>query len=220
MNNRLFRWLIRLYFWILILLLAIFVKAPYDFMAFNTFLGYLPIEIGFQLRRFNDRRALAFWLLLLLWLIFYPNAPYVVTDLMHLSWLQPHTSVNGILKSDPVIWLIFAMMIICAFTCLILGTLSLEQTARQLTMLTTPHRPWIKNCWIVLFSLTAGVGIYIGRFLRLHSIYLLFTPSWFFNQLLGIWSLKMIEFVLIMAVMQLIIYLLLKLFQHASTEVL
>ena len=30
----------------------------------------------------------------------------------------------------------------------------------------------------------------------------------------------MIEFVLIMAVMQLIIYLLLKLFQHASTEVL
>ena len=220
MNNRLFRWLIRLYFWILILLLAIFVKVPYDFMAFNTFLGYLPIEIGFQLRRFNDRRALAFWLLLLLWLIFYPNAPYVVTDLMHLSWLQPHTSVNGILKSDPVIWLIFAMMIICAFTCLVLGTLSLEQTARQLTMLTTPHHPWIKNCWIVLFSLTVGVGIYIGRFLRLHSIYLLFTPSWFFNQLLGIWSIKMIEFVLIMAVMQLIIYLLLKLFQHASTEVL
>lgn len=211
-----FRWLIRLYFWILILLLLVLVKAPYNFMAFNTFLGYLPIEIGFQLRRFNDRRALAFWLTLIFWVIFYPNAPYVVTDLMHLSWLHPHTSVNGILKSNPVIWLIFAMMVICALSCLIFGTLSLEQTAKQLTMLTTPHQPWLKNWWVVFFSFTAGVGIYIGRFLRLHSLYLFFTPSWFFRQLLGIWSLQMVEFVLIMAGMQIIVYLLLKFFQMAN----
>ena len=210
------RWLIRLYFWILIILLAIFVKAPYDFMAFNTFLGYLPIEIGFKLRRFNDRRALAFWLGLFFWVIFYPNAPYVTTDLFHLSWLHPHTSVNGILKTTPVIWLIFAMMVVCALSCLILGTLSLEKTAQQLTALTTPHHPGIKNCWIIIFSLVAGVGIYIGRFLRLHSIYLLFTPSWFFRQLLGIWSGQMIEFVLIMAGLQLLTYWLLKLFQWGN----
>lgn len=212
------RWSIRLYFWLLIILLAVFVKAPYDFMAFNTFLGYLPIEIGFQLRRFNDRRALAFWVGLAVWIIFYPNAPYVTTDLFHLSWLHPHTSVNGILKSDPTMWLIFAMMVVCAFSCLVLGTLSLEKTAQQLTTLTTPHHPWIKYCWVTAFSLIAGVGIYIGRFLRLHSIYLLFTPSWFFKQLLGIWSWPMVEFVLIMAVMQLIVYCLLKAFRQAGKE--
>lgn len=210
------RWLIRLYFWLLIILLAVFVKSPYDFMAFNTFLGYLPVEISFQLRRFNDRRALAFWLVLIVWIIFYPNAPYVTTDLFHLSWLHPHTSINGILKTNPVMWLIFAMMVVCALSCLILGTLSLEKTAQQLTNLTTPHHPRVKNCWIIIFSLIAGVGIYIGRFLRLHSIYLLFTPSWFFKQLMGIWSWPMVEFVLIMAAMQLIVYYLLKLFQKAD----
>lgn len=212
------RWLIRLYFWLFIILLAVFVKAPYDFMAFNTFLGYLPIEIGFQLRRFNDRRALAFWVGLVAWIIFYPNAPYVTTDLFHLSWLHPHTSVNGILKSDPTMWLIFAMMVVCAFSCLVLGTLSLEKTAQQLTALTTPHHPRIKYGWVTAFSLIAGVGIYIGRFLRLHSIYLLFTPSWFFKQLIGIWAWPMVEFVLIMAAMQLIVYCLLKVFQQAGKE--
>ena len=106
MKQSTFCWLIRLYFWSLIILLAVFVKPPYDFMAFNTFLGYLPIEIGMLLRRFNDRRALAFWVLLVIWLLFYPNAPYVSTDLFHLSWLHPHTNVTGILKTDPVMWLI------------------------------------------------------------------------------------------------------------------
>ncbi|WP_225349570.1 DUF1361 domain-containing protein [Limosilactobacillus oris] len=185
-------------------------------MAFNTFLGYLPIEIGMLLRRFNDRRALAFWVLLVIWLLFYPNAPYVSTDLFHLSWLHPHTNVTGILKTDPVMWLIFAMMLVCALSCLILGTISLDHTTRQLTQLTSPHHPRLQYCWLVLFMLTASTGIYIGRFLRLHSIYLLFTPSWFFKQLWGIWSWPTVEFILILTGMQLIVYWLLKLTQQAS----
>ncbi len=216
MKQSTFCWLIRLYFWSLIILLAVFVKPPYDFMAFNTFLGYLPIEVGMLLRRFNDRRALAFWVLLIIWLLFYPNAPYVSTDLFHLSWLHPHTSVTGILKTDPVMWLIFAMMLVCALSCLILGTISLDHTTRQLTQLTSPHHPRLQYCWLVLFMLTASTGIYIGRFLRLHSIYLLFTPSWFFKQLWGIWSWPTVEFILILTGMQLIVYWLLKLTQQAS----
>lgn len=213
-----FQWRTRLFFWILIILLWIFVKSPYNFMAFNTFLGYVPIEISFQLRRFNDRRALAFWLGLVLWIIFYPNAPYVTTDLFHLSWLKPHTSVNGILKTDPHIWLIFAVMIICAFACLILGTVSLDRTAQQLTQLTTPHHPAIKYCWVIIFCFTSSVGIYIGRFLRLHSLYLLFTPSWFFRQLMGIWSRSMLQFTAILTVMQVIIYWLIKVSQRVYRE--
>ena len=211
-------WRIRLFFWILIILLKVFVRAPYDFMAFNTFLGYVPIELSFHLKRFNDRRALAFWVLLVIWLVFYPNAPYVMTDLFHLSWLHAHTSINGILRSDPVIWLNFAMMMVCALSCLLIGTVTLDQTARQLTQLTTPHHPRIRYLWIVFFMTLASIGIYIGRFLRLHSIYLLFTPTWFFKQLWSIWSIKMIEFVVIMTILQLIVYWLMKVSQHYNME--
>ena len=209
-------WRIRLFFWILIILLKIFVRAPYDFMAFNTFLGYVPIELSFHLKRFNDRRALAFWLLLITWLVFYPNAPYVMTDLFHLSWLHPHTSITGILRSDPLVWLNFAMMMVCAISCLLIGTATLEQTARQLTMLTTTRRARLRYLWIIIFMTLASVGIYIGRFLRLHSIYLLFTPTWFFRQLWSIWSIQTFEFVAIMTILQLIVYWLMKVSQHFS----
>lgn len=211
-------WRIRLFFWVLIILLKLFAQAPYDFMAFNTFLGYVPIELSFHLKRFNDRRALAFWLLLIIWLIFYPNAPYVMTDLFHLSWLHPHTSINGILRSDPVIWLNFAMMMVCALACLLVGTVTLDQTARQLTRLTTPHQPRLRYLWIVIFMTMASIGIYIGRFLRLHSIYLLFTPTWFFCQLWSIWSGRTAAFVAIMTILQLIVYWLLKVCQHFSID--
>ena len=211
-------WRIRLFFWVLIILLKLFAQARYDFMAFNTFLGYVPIELSFHLKRFNDRRALAFWLLLIIWLIFYPNAPYVMTDLFHLSWLHPHTSINGILRSDPVIWLNFAMMMVCALACLLVGTVTLDQTARQLTRLTTPHQPRLRYLWIVIFMTMASIGIYIGRFLRLHSIYLLFTPTWFFRQLWSIWSGRTAAFVAIMTILQLIVYWLLKVCQHFSID--
>lgn len=201
-----FQWKVRIFFLVLIAYLWLTVKPPYNFMAFNTFLGYLPIEFGFQMRRFNDRRALAFWVTLILWVIFYPNAPYVSTDLFHLSWLRPHTSINGILKSDPHIWLIFVLMIVCAFSCLILGTISLQNTAARLTRLTSPHHPQLQAWWVLFFCFTSSVGIYIGRFLRLHSLYLLFTPSWFIRQLLGIWSKPMLEFTIMLTVMQLITY--------------
>lgn len=211
-------WRIRLFFWVLIILLKLFAQAPYDFMVLNTFLGYVPIELSFHLKRFNDRRALAFWLLLIIWLIFYPNAPYVMTDLFHLSWLHPHTSINGILRSDPVIWLNFAMMMVCALACLLVGTVTLDQTARQLTRLTTPHQPRLRYLWIVIFMTMASIGIYIGRFLRLHSIYLLFTPTWFFRQLWSIWSGRTAAFVAIMTILQLIVYWLLKVCQHFSID--
>lgn len=210
------QWQIRFFFWLTIILLWLFMPSPYDFMSFNVFLAYIPVEIGFQLPRFNDRRALAFWVSLVVWLLFYPNTPYVMTDLFHLSWLRPHTNINGILKSDPYIWLIFAVMIICATGCLFFGLLSLDQVSHQLSTLVFPDHPQTKYCWIILFSFISSIGIYIGRFLRLHSIYLFFTPSWFFHQLMAIWSIRMLQFTLIMTVLQIVAYWILKTVQRTG----
>lgn len=200
-----YRWQLRLFFLGWIIFLKITMKPPYDFMAFNTFLAYIPIELSFQLSRFADRRSLLFWLLSLLWLLFYPNAPYVMTDLFHLSWLKPHTNVSGILKADPHIWYIFAIMIISALVCLLIGSLELLNTSALIAKVLLPNHQWLRYPLMVLFTLCSSTGIYIGRFLRLHSIYMLMTPSWFFKQLLGIVSPLMIEFVLILTTLQLII---------------
>lgn len=180
-------------------------KSPFNFMAFNTFLGYIPIEISFHLPRFADRRSLLFWLMTLLWLLFYPNAPYVMTDLFHLSWLHPHTNVSGILKSSPSIWLIFAIMMISAFVCVLIGSLELLNTSSLIAKVLLPKHPELRYLLMVLFTFCSSVGIYIGRFLRLHSVYMLITPSWFFRQIFGALSPSSLSFVVILTVLQLII---------------
>ena len=198
-------WQIRLFLLGWIILLKLVMKLPYNFMAFNVFLAYVPIELGFQLRHFADRRSLAFWVLLILWVVFYPNAPYVMTDLYHLAWLHPHTSISGIFRSDPHTWLMFSLMVISAFACALFGAISLLQTSRLLTMMTTPrHLQW-RLVWISCCSFISSVGIYIGRFLRLHSLYILMTPGWFIKQLLRMWNAEMIQFVIILTITQLIL---------------
>lgn len=201
-----YQWKLRLYFLILLTTLQLLLKSPFNFMVLNVFLAYLPIEFSFWMQHFADRRSLAFWALLVLWLVFYPNTPYVMTDLFHLSWLHPHTSTTGILRSDPKMWLAFALMVLSAFSCAIFGTVEITRISRLLEKMLTPKITGFHLIWIALFSFLAGVGIYIGRFLRLHSIYLFITPSWFFKQLLSIWSWPMLEFVLIMTLLQLLIY--------------
>lgn len=208
----------RLFMLCWIILLAITMKVPFNFMAFNVFLAAVPIEIGFQIRRFTDKRSLAFWALLLLWLLFYPNAPYVMTDLFHLSWLHPHTAVSGLLRTDPRMWAIFCLMVTSAFAAVLFGTVSLLTVSRLLTLVTTPHHLGMRYVWIILFTICSSVGIYIGRFLRLHSFYLLMTPSWFFKQLLSIFKPQMWSFTLSMTITQLLLALLINLIRKSAHE--
>lgn len=200
-----YRWQLRCFFFVWIIFLHLIMKAPYNFMAFNTFLGYLPIEISFHLPKLADRRSLLFWTMSLLWLLFYPNAPYVLTDLFHLSWLHPHTNVSGILKSDPTIWLIFSIMIISAFCCVLIGSLELLNTSSLIAKVLAPRYPHIRYLLMLIFTFCSSVGIYIGRFLRLHSVYMLITPSWFWRQIIAAASWQAFQFVIILTVLQLII---------------
>lgn len=200
-----YRWQLRCFFFAWIIFLQLVMRPPYNFMALNTLLGYIPIEISFHLPKLADRRSLLFWVTTILWLLFYPNAPYVLTDLFHLSWLRPHTNVSGILKADPVIWLIFSIMIISAFCCVLIGSLELLNTSSLIAKVLTPHHPRIRYLLMLIFTVCSSIGIYIGRFLRLHSAYLLITPSWFWRQILTAISWQAVQFVIIMTVLQLII---------------
>ncbi len=54
--------------------------------------------------------------------------------------------------------------------------------------------------------LISSVGIYIGRFLRLHTAYLFLNPQWVVQQLLEMWNTRMLIFVIFMTIIQVIMW--------------
>ena len=59
----------------------------YAFLAWNLFLAWIPFMISQKLSTEKNR-----WKILLLfstWLLFLPNAPYIITDFLHLRQRPP-----------------------------------------------------------------------------------------------------------------------------------
>lgn len=89
------------------------------------------------------------------WLLFLPNAPYIITDLLHLK-----------ISSNSLLWLDVLMVTSFAYNGLILFFLSMLDMQNLLSKYL--RKSVIKYCIPVLFLLT-GFGMYLGRFLRYNS---------------------------------------------------
>ncbi|MGV3526137.1 MAG: DUF1361 domain-containing protein [Candidatus Sericytochromatia bacterium] len=128
----------------------------YGFLLWNLFLAVIPL-LCTQLSLIWGQGRWRKRLLppLLLWLLFFPNAPYVVTDLMHL----------GVLQQMPR-WYDPLMVFVCALSALWAGFLSL----RDVEFLLRPHLSGgLLQLGGVLTWGLCGVGIYLGRVLRWNS---------------------------------------------------
>lgn len=200
------QWKIRIFFWAYILFLLIFVHGTFSFLALNTLLGYVPIELSFHLLKMKHKKSLSFVVLFLIWLLFYPNAPYVLTDLFHLSLLNPHSLSTGLIKSTPVIWLNYTYLIISALSCAIIGTIQLKKVCQQVTNSWLPHLRLSQSLLVVILTILSSIGIYMGRFLRIHSLYVLLTPTWIIGQISHMWTTNMWLFTLFLTVIQLVLY--------------
>nr|ABN71566.1 putative ribonuclease II [uncultured bacterium] len=124
------------------------------------------IPLGFALLAYDrDRRGLGGLGLLLplaLWLAFLPNAPYLVTDFVH---LRDETSMP--------IWFDVALLTSFAWIGLMLGFVSvyLVQTVVR------RHAGAAAGWALVLATFGAcGVGVYVGRYLRLNTWDLVVRP--------------------------------------------
>ena len=134
----------------------------YGFLAWNLLLAGLPFAFAL-LAHLAHESAAPGWLRtpavaasLGLWLVFFPNAPYLVTDLAHLRAQRPGAPL----------WYDAALFGAFLATGVTAGLASLllvhGMVARRLGRLAG----WSV---IVLASLLGGFGIYLGRFVRLNS---------------------------------------------------
>lgn len=140
-------------------------------MVWNLFLALLPLVFA-KLLQINEKnpKKVKTVIFAFLWLFFFPNAPYLLTDFIHISTIKYYSMADLyspiIYSTDIVPWI---KLVHIGFGAL-LGTLS------GLFSLYIIHRLLIKargktlaNLIIVMASILSGYGIYIGRFLRFNS---------------------------------------------------
>jgi uncharacterized membrane protein len=129
----------------------------YGFLLWNLFLAGVPLFLSTVMRAANNlgtRRIFQLGLFAL-WLLFLPNSPYILTDILHLTR-----------ASHAPAWYDLALLLSCSGTGLLLGYLSLIDVQEIVARRFTPAIAWM----IALTSLVlSGFGIYLGRFLRWNS---------------------------------------------------
>lgn len=132
---------------------------PTRFFVWNLALAWIPVffAAGFGVVR---RRI---WLipLGLGWLAFLPNAPYLLTDLVHLG-------------SDAELWRHVMQYGVAAWTGMLLGVVSMHLVHRRITREFGAPTGWI----VVAVSVgLCAIGVVIGRFQRWNSWDLLTQPK-------------------------------------------
>lgn len=139
--------------------------GAYAFLIWNLFLAWLPLVFAL-LACENYRSGLGkkwrFWSLTGTWLLFFPNAPYILTDLIHLTTYRfPH------------FWVDLTPVLLCALTGLVVGFVSLYLMQSVVRQMFGPITSWL---FIAAVAALSGMGIYVGRFMRLNTWDIVFKP--------------------------------------------
>ncbi|WP_236747669.1 DUF1361 domain-containing protein [Acetilactobacillus jinshanensis] len=199
---------IRTFFIIWMILIGVFeVNTPVHFLVLNTFLAYIPIELSFLLINPNVKKHnLLFWPIWVIWLLFYPNTPYILTDLFHLAQLQPYNA-EGLIKLSTPMWISYTFLFVSAVGFALIGFDGLIKISRIIAnKIKTNPSLGLTISIITILTFLSSVGVFIGRFLRIHTIYLFISPRLFITPLIKMWQPRMMAFVLLFTFIQLFIY--------------
>ena len=129
-------------------------SLSYIFLAWNLFLAFIPWWISNILKR-KEKLTFIHLPIIAIWLLFLPNAPYILTDLFH---LKPRTGLP--------LWFDLILVLSFALTGMIVFFKSLKDMLKLLTnrmpqLYVTIITPFI--FWLVAY------GLYLGRYLRFNS---------------------------------------------------
>ncbi|MCC6701237.1 MAG: DUF1361 domain-containing protein [Fluviicola sp.] len=138
-------------------------SVHYLFLVWNLFLAFVPLLIV-QLPFFErSKNSFTFSMIAFCWLLFFPNAPYILTDLFHLS---NHSTMP--------IWFDLVLILLYAWTGLLAGFYSLMIIEQKLQLFVSSRWRQIGVIGLIFLS---SFGIYLGRYLRFNSWDLLNHPG-------------------------------------------
>jgi uncharacterized membrane protein len=181
-------------------------------LIWNLFLAWIPFILAYVAHVISWRRI---WLYLiipfiaLIWLLFFPNAPYMLTDLQDLA------RAGGV---GAPLWYDVIIVVWCSWTGMLLGIISLY--LMQDIIFRTFGR-WVGWLFVFAISVASSFGMYLGRFIRLNSWDILQDPTETAIEILGLVidpSLRLAAFTASYTFFFLFVFVLLYSFSHMLTE--
>lgn len=131
------------------------------FLIWNLFLAWIPYIISsFFIKK--DTSIYKFTLFFIFWLLFFPNAPYLTTDTLHLV-----SSLPSSLLYDSLLLFFFGWI------GLLLGMLSLFHIHQYLK---NHLSNLISELFIFIICFISSFGVYLGRFERWNSWDIFINP--------------------------------------------
>lgn len=143
----------------------------YSFFIWNLFLAWIPFLLSQTITSFErkGKSNLILGGLFSVWLLFFPNSPYIITDLFHLKKTQ-----------NIPLWYDLILIVSFAWNGLMIGYISLIKIQ---SFLNRKFKP--KTSWIIIVSILclSAFGIYLGRFERWNSWDIITNPSSLFGNI-------------------------------------
>ena len=147
--------------------------GEYLFLNWNLLLAFLPWLLTSVVVLRKVRSRIAILLVMGIWLLFFPNCLYMLTDLIHLRQI-----------ADAPVWLDLILVLSFAWAGLCYGFVSLIDIESFLKdRFHAP--PKIVTALSICMIYLAAFGIYIGRFLRWNSWDLLGNPTELIHDIFG-----------------------------------
>lgn len=149
-------------------------RAGYAFLVWNLLLAWIPLWLAWGIARLARRDCGRVLIVAVMgvWLLFLPNAPYLLTEFVHLTPRHAPSQrlllvVGGWSPQLAVpIWFDVVMLIIYAWTGLMLGLVAVRSVQ-------TVVADWLGRRWAAPFAAIVCVlcafGVTLGRFERWNS---------------------------------------------------
>ena len=125
------------------------------FLVWNIFLAWIPYVLSRFFELYRQKQKWKQALLFGTWLLFFPNALYIVTDLVHIDR-----------ESMVPWWYDVVLLFIASLIGIVLGFVSLRKAER---FLRTYFTAGMVSALIALLLFLGSFGVYLGRFERWNS---------------------------------------------------
>ena len=132
----------------------LFKRTGISYLIWNLFLAWIPYIISVTFIK-KGTHVFQFIIAFVFWLLFFPNAPYLITDIVHIP-----------AQTYGTVWLNIIIFFYYGFLGVLLGSLSLVNIHKHFLAHT---KKFTAEFMIMFICVLSSIGIGMGRFERWNS---------------------------------------------------